>query len=387
MQLKSKEWKLQFNEKFAAVILLSYVVLLKFLQGEVQRRLPHNFFVWSLMRDNDEKLFSDRSICDDVLQTWKHIDIAFLHIVVPKHQFLFESINFVTQCKYVDAITLQRTVKHNQIMRGLVAFVTGAASGLGKRTAFNFLVNGSYVISLDKEHSIDHEENFDALCAGNNNSLGDIELLKKNCAFVKGDVTCTKDVATSVEKAQEEWGSLDVAINCAGVGANHLIYNTSKDRCHRYDIFQRIVNTNLIGTFNVVRLVSRAMAKNGLNAKQERGVIITTSSIDAFQGRKGGVASCAAAGGIASLTLPVARDLASLAIRVVAIAPGYFDTPMISNNLQISSEKYFLESFNTFPYRVGHPDEFFRCVQSIIDNQMINGEIIKLDAGCFFPYL
>nr|CAB3254165.1 3-hydroxyacyl-CoA dehydrogenase type-2-like [Phallusia mammillata] len=175
------------------------------------------------------------------------------------------------------------------------------------------------------------------------------------------------------------WGQLDIAVNCAGVFAPRAMYNDRTKETLSLESFQKTIDVNLNGTFNVCRLAAKEMAKNMPGPSGERGIIITTASIAATDGAMGSVGYGGAKGGVASMTLPMARDLAVCGIRVVAISPGVFNTPMAD----VLPKKAHLRTMEdiVFPQRLGQPDEFAHVVQLIAENQMLNACIIRLDAG------
>nr|CAB3254170.1 3-hydroxyacyl-CoA dehydrogenase type-2-like [Phallusia mammillata] len=250
-------------------------------------------------------------------------------------------------------------------LKGKVALVTGGASGLGKATVQRLINNGCRVAILDLPGS-----------AGEKVAT---QIGLHVCMFCPCDVTSVKDVENAMDQIITHWGQLDIAVNCAGFAFAKRTYNAKSGRPHSLETFQHCVNVHLLGTFNVCRLAAKEMAKNKHGPSGERGVIINTSSVMALDGQLGLVAYCSAKGGIASMTLPMARDLAQCGIRVVTIAAGYFDTPMTSH-LTSSQSTEALQGI-AFPYRPGHPDEFAHMVQVIAENQMLNACVIRLDAG------
>ncbi len=239
-------------------------------------------------------------------------------------------------------------------IEGSTFLVTGGGSGLGTATAGLLEESGANVVVADLR--------------------GD----GGNCYFVKTDVTDEASVQGAVGTALERFGALHGAINCAGVaGAEKTL---GRQGPHSLESFTRVVQVNLIGTFNVVRLAAEAMAKNEpTGADGERGVIVNTASVAAFDGQVGQVAYAASKGGVVAMTLPVARDLASLGIRVVAIAPGIFATPMMAGLPEAARES--LGKQVPFPPRLGRPEEYAALVRHIIENPMLNGEVIRLDGA------
>nr|XP_061838292.1 3-hydroxyacyl-CoA dehydrogenase type-2-like isoform X2 [Nerophis lumbriciformis] len=192
-------------------------------------------------------------------------------------------------------------------VKGMVGLVTGGASGLGRATVERLVQSGASAVILDLPSS-----DGKALAA----SLGD------QCAFAPADVTSEADVQSAVNLAREKFGKLDLAVNCAGIAVAVKTYNFQKDVPHSLADFQRVINVNIAGTFNVIRLAVGAIAKNEADTDGHRGCIINTASVAAFDGQVGQAAYSASKGGIVGMTLPIARDLAPLGIRVITIAPG-----------------------------------------------------------------
>jgi NAD(P)-dependent dehydrogenase (short-subunit alcohol dehydrogenase family) len=239
-------------------------------------------------------------------------------------------------------------------IEGNTFLVTGGGSGLGAATAR--LLEGS----------------------GANVVVADLKGEGGNSRFVETDVTDEASVRGAVGTALEHFGGLHGAINCAGVASAEK--TLGRKGPHSLGSFEKVVQVNLIGTFNVVRLAAEAMAKNEpTEADGERGVIVNTASVAAFDGQVGQVAYAASKGGVAAMTLPVARDLASLGIRVVAIAPGIFDTPMMAGLPEAARES--LGKQVPFPSRLGRPEEYAALVRHIVENRMLNGEVIRLDGA------
>ena len=222
--------------------------------------------------------------------------------------------------------------------------------------------------------------------AGGNVVLADVnaaqgEALAKQLGaqarFAKADVTSEADVNAAIATAISSFGSLNGAVNCAGVGAPSKVLG--KEGPHPLDVFQRIININLIGTFNVIRLAAAAMAGNQPDEGGERGVIVNTSSVAAYEGQIGQAAYSASKGGVNAMTLPIARELARSGIRVVTIAPGLFDTPMMAGLPEAARES--LGQQVPFPSRLGHPEEYAALAKHIIENTMLNGTVIRLDGA------
>lgn len=247
-------------------------------------------------------------------------------------------------------------------LKGKVALISGGASGLGAATAKRIIDGGGKVVLLDR-----NEELGKSYAA----ELGE------NARFAMGDVTSEDDVQAAVDMAVNEFGQLDIDVNCAGLGVARR--TVSKDGPMPLEPFKMVIEINLIGTFNCIRLAANAMAKNKPNEDGERGVVINTASVAAFEGQIGQAAYSASKGGIVGMTLPIARDLSGLGIRVVTIAPGLFDTPLLGG-LPEESKKA-LGAMVPFPRRLGMPDEYGNLVVQIIENSMLNGETIRLDGA------
>jgi NAD(P)-dependent dehydrogenase (short-subunit alcohol dehydrogenase family) len=242
------------------------------------------------------------------------------------------------------------------------AIVTGGASGLGLATAQKLCEVGARVVVLDLPSS-----NGEKVAA----ELGD------QAAFVPADVTNERQVQAAIERAVE-MGPLSVLINCAGIGIAHRV--VQKDNSpFPLDGFKKIIDVNLIGTFNVIRLAAVAMVLNTPVDGEERGVIVNTASVAAFEGQIGQAAYSASKGGIVGMTLPIARDLAQHKIRVNTIAPGIFLTPLFQ---QLSDDAITrLGAQVPHPARLGNPSEYAKLAAHIVDNAMINGEVIRLDGA------
>lgn len=201
--------------------------------------------------------------------------------------------------------------------------------------------------------------------------------LGDRCAFCQTDVTDESAVQTALQTAQDRFGPVRGVVICAGIIRGERILGTSGP--FDLNLFRRVIEVNLVGTFNVLRLAAQVMRNNAPSADGERGVIITTSSVAAFEGQIGQAAYAASKGGVGSLTLPAARELARFGIRVVSIAPGVFETPMVQ---QLPDKvRQSLEAQTVFPTRLGRPEEFAWLVQHILDNPMLNGDVVRLDGG------
>ncbi|MGI6435506.1 MAG: SDR family NAD(P)-dependent oxidoreductase [Syntrophomonadaceae bacterium] len=248
------------------------------------------------------------------------------------------------------------------IIQEKVVVISGGASGLGAAVARRLAARGAQAALLDI-----NEENGAALC----------KELGNKCCFLKTDITSAPQVQAAINKIVDRVDRIDIVVNCAGIPAMMKI--CSQKGPHDLDYFKKVIEVNLVGPFNVMRLALVKMLNNDLNDEGGRGVIINTASIAAFEGQIGQAAYAASKGALAALTLPAARDLATEGIRVVAVAPGIFDTPM----LNVLSEKIrdSLGKMAPFPSRLGKPDEFAQLVQHIIENPMLNGETIRIDGA------
>lgn len=250
-------------------------------------------------------------------------------------------------------------------LKGLVSVVTGAASGLGRATAERFAREGAKVVLCDLPKSAGQEV---------------ADQLGSDAVFAPTDVTSEADVKKALEIAKEKFGRVDVAVNCAGIGIAAVTYNQNKDHVHVLEDFMKVVNVNLGGTFNVMRLVAQAMYQNTPDVEDgQRGVIINTASIAAFDGQRGQAAYSASKGGIVGLTLPVARDLAIIGIRVMTIAPGLMETPLLGE--LPNKVLQYLTSTVPYPPRLGLPEEYAHLAQCIVENPLLNGEVIRLDGA------
>lgn len=245
---------------------------------------------------------------------------------------------------------------------GSVFLIGGGASGLGAATARRLVEAGGKVLLADW-----NAEAGAALA----------QTLGAAARFVRTDVTQEEDVARAVEVAANELGGLHGVVNCAGVAyAGRIV---GRDGPHPLQEFTRVVSVNLIGAFNVARLAAAQMALNPPTAEGERGVIVNTSSIAAYDGQIGQAAYAASKAGIAGMTLPLARDLGKLGIRVMAIAPGLFDTPLLGSLPEDGRRT--MGQQTPFPPRLGQPEEFAALVAHIVENPMLNGEVIRLDGA------
>ncbi|GGU57373.1 3-hydroxyacyl-CoA dehydrogenase [Pseudomonas laurentiana] len=240
--------------------------------------------------------------------------------------------------------------------------VSGAASGLGAATAEMLIEAGAQVMLVDL--------NAEAVAAK-------AQALGPKARYAVADISQEAPAKAAVDAAVEAFGSLHGLVNCAGVvGAEKIL---GKQGPHGLDSFSRVININLVGSFNLLRLVSAAMAETEAGAEGERGVIINTASIAAYDGQIGQAAYAASKGAIASLTLPAARELARFGIRVMTIAPGIFETPMMAGMPQEVRDS--LAAGVPYPPRLGRPQEYAALVRHIIENSMLNGEVIRLDGA------
>jgi NAD(P)-dependent dehydrogenase (short-subunit alcohol dehydrogenase family) len=242
-------------------------------------------------------------------------------------------------------------------IKDAVAVVTGGASGLGLATTKRLLDAGAQVVVLDLRGKEAVDE------------LGD------RAVFAQTDVTDEAEVTAALDAA-EKLGPLRIAVNCAGTG--NAMKTLSKDGPFPLDAFRKIVEINLIGTFNVIRLAAERMAKTE-PVGEERGVIVNTASVAAFDGQIGQAAYSASKGGVVGMTLPIARDLSRELIRVVTIAPGLFDTPLLAGLPEPARES--LGKQVPHPSRLGKPDEYGALAVHIVENPMLNGEVIRLDGA------
>lgn len=244
---------------------------------------------------------------------------------------------------------------------GAVAVVTGAAQGLGLATAVRLAKQGARVAFLDMKAPV----------------LGSLGLDAKNLLPLSCDVTDEKQVQDALNSVVNQFGTVNFAVNCAGIAI--AMRTLSKKGPHSLAQFQKVLTVNTIGTFNLVRLSAEIMSKNTPDKDGDRGVIVNTASVAAFDGQIGQAAYAASKGAVAAMTLPLARDLAPYGIRVNTIAPGLFLTPMLEGlPEQVRTD---LASTVPFPKRLGKPDEYAQLVQSIIENPMLNGETIRLDGA------
>jgi NAD(P)-dependent dehydrogenase (short-subunit alcohol dehydrogenase family) len=249
-------------------------------------------------------------------------------------------------------------------LSGSVALVTGGASGLGAATVRKLVEGGARAVIVDRDEA-----------------RGQQLASELGQSFAKADVTDAAQIEAAIAQATA-MGPLRVVVSCAGVGwASRTLDKTGKP--HDLELFKCVVGVNLIGTFNVLRLGASAIAKTEPLAHGERGVFVNTASVAAFDGQIGQIAYAASKAGVAGLTLPAARDLAPVGIRVVTIAPGIFDTPMLGALPE--DKRAALAADVVFPKRLGSPDEYGAMVAAIVENGYLNGETIRLDGSLRMP--
>ena len=243
-----------------------------------------------------------------------------------------------------------------------VFLIPGGASGLGAATARHLAAAGGKVMLADLNREAG--EKFAASLGG-------------HAKFAVADVTSETQIQQAIDAAIGVFGALHGLVNCAGVAPGERVVGRTGP--HTLEMFSRVININLVGSFNTLRLAANAMAKNTPNGDGERGVIINTASVAAFEGQIGQAAYSASKGGIVAMALPIARELAKLGIRVMTIAPGIFDTPMLQG---MSEEiRASLGAQVPFPSRLGQPEEYARLAAFIVENSMLNAEVIRLDGA------
>jgi 3-hydroxyacyl-CoA dehydrogenase / 3-hydroxy-2-methylbutyryl-CoA dehydrogenase len=247
-------------------------------------------------------------------------------------------------------------------LNGGGVLVAGGASGLGAATARRLHAGGAHVVVADR-----NEEQGKELVAG----------LGERAEFAPTDVTDADQVERAVARAATRPGGLRVSVCCAGIGWAER--TTGRRGPHSLEAFQTVVAVNLVGTFNVMRHAATAMAANEPDGGGERGLCVNTASIAAFEGQIGQIAYAASKGGVAAMTLPAARDLAALGVRVCAVAPGVFATPML-RGLPEEAQASLAEAI-PFPPRLGRPEEYAELVAHLVANPMLNGEVIRLDGA------
>ncbi len=247
-------------------------------------------------------------------------------------------------------------------LRLVNAVVTGGASGLGRATVERIVKAGGRAAVLDLPTS----KGADVAAT-----------LGGNAVFTPADVTSGDQVAAALAGARQRMGGINVLVNCAGIGTPAKTFG--KNGPAKLEEFTRVINVNLIGHFNAIRLTAAIMAQNAPGADGERGVVVNTASVAAFDGQIGQAAYSASKGGIVGMTLPIARDLAELGIRVCTIAPGIFETPLLGTLSEPVRQS--LAKQVPFPQRLGRPEEYAALACQIIENGMLNGETIRLDGA------
>ena len=245
-------------------------------------------------------------------------------------------------------------------LKGSVFLITGGGSGLGAATARMAIDNGAKVVIADVQDGSKYAAELGA-----------------NARYIKTDVTSEADGKAAVECAVKEFGALNVLVNCAGIAIGEK--TIGKTGPHALASFTRVITINLIGTFNMIRLAAETMAKGQPNASGERGVIVNTASVAAYDGQIGQAAYAASKGGVVGMTLPIARDLSRDGIRVMTIAPGIFETPMLLGMPKEIQDA--LGKMVPFPSRLGRAPEYAALARHIVENEMLNGETIRLDGA------
>ena len=245
---------------------------------------------------------------------------------------------------------------------GKTFLVTGGASGLGRASVDAIIAAGGNAVILDVN-------------AETGNAAA--QAIGAKARFAQADVTSEDQVKAAVELAVSSFGGLHGAVNAAGIGPAAKVLG--RNGPHALDLFEKTIRVNLVGTFNVIRLAAAVIAQNQPMATGERGVIVNTASIAAFDGQIGQPAYAASKGGIVGMTLPIAREFASLGIRVVTIAPGIFDTPLLASLPEAA--RVSLGQQVPFPSRLGKPEEYASLVRHVLENEMLNGEVIRLDGA------
>lgn len=250
-------------------------------------------------------------------------------------------------------------------LRGRTALITGAASGLGRATAHALVTAGARVVLVDLARAAAEQVGAE---------FGDAAVV------APADITDPSQVQAAIGLGVETFGDLHVAVNCAGVAV--AARTLGREGPHDLDLFRQVVAVNLVGTFNVCRLAAARMATQR-PVGEERGVLINTASVAAFEGQVGQVAYAASKGGVASMTLPIARDLSRQLIRCVTIAPGVFDTPMTAGLPEEARRA--LAGHVPHPQRLGRADEFGLLVRQIVENAYLNGDVVRLDGALRMP--
>ncbi|CAF1129534.1 unnamed protein product [Rotaria sp. Silwood1] len=301
-------------------------------------------------------------------------------------------------------------------MNGLVALITGGAAGLGLACAKRFAQQGARVIMCDLPSSKGNDivDKWSSIVSSSFNSelnksedyltsqlnqdnkdknnmniplsnylSTDQNIQLETPTFFPADVTNEEQIQDMFNKIKKQYEKLDVVLNCVGIGIALRTYNINRRLMHDLHEFTRLINVNVSGTFNVIRWACHVMSDNQPNSQGQRGVIINTASIAAYEGQIGQVAYAASKGAIVSMTLPLARDLSNMGIRVCAIAPGIFYTPMLAALPE--KVRTILGNMVPFPRRLGQSDDFARLAQAIVENPYLNGEVIRLDGALRMP--
>jgi NAD(P)-dependent dehydrogenase (short-subunit alcohol dehydrogenase family) len=248
------------------------------------------------------------------------------------------------------------------LLNGRTVLVTGGASGLGGATVDMIVAAGGRTVIIDL-----------------NDQAGGAKAARHgaNARFVRADVTSEEQVQAAIDVATKDYGHIDGLVNAAGIPAAERVL--PREGVQPLDHFARVIQVNLVGTFNVIRLAAAAMAANPPSEGGERGVIVNTASVAAFDGQIGQAAYSASKGGIVALTLPIAREFARIGVRVMTIAPGTFDTPLLGALPEAARAS--LAQQVPFPSRLGRPEEYASLVRHIFENEMLNGEVIRLDGA------
>ena len=252
-------------------------------------------------------------------------------------------------------------------IEGSVAVVTGGVSGLGFGAARRFIDGGGSVVVVDINETRGKQA---------------MEELGGNSRYLPCDVSNSDDVTAAFDGAVEAFGKVDILVNAAGVAPPQRVLSRDGSM-HDLDLFRFVIGVNLIGMFDVIRNAARVMAANEEGDSGERGVVINVASIAAYEGQVGQAAYSASKGGVVGMTLPIARDLAGVGVRVVTVAPGIMDTPLLAGAPQELRDS--LAKLHVFPQRLGTPEDFSHLVKAIVENPMLNGEVIRLDAGARMP--
>lgn len=245
----------------------------------------------------------------------------------------------------------------------ILAMITGGSGGLGRATASHLLKQGARVAILDLPKEDENAGHLDS----------------EECIFCPCDITDSNDIRDAIEMTKTKFGQPNVLINCAGIATSMSVFHRKQSVPHSLEVFEDQINTNVIGTFDAIRLLVPEMIKNEPDGDGQRGVIINTSSIVSHEGEQGQVAYSASTAAINSMTLPLSRELCRHGIRVCTVSVGYFDTPHLAS-VPEKILKYLI-SQTPFPRRLGQPEEFAMLSQTIIENPYLNGEIMRLDGA------